>query len=435
MKTNLRLLVLSLVILTTFSITAQNKEATILKQSNNIILISVDSVGNEVARMLAKTVSPKFNDHNTPSYLLTSKNDNFALGIGGNILAVASYDFGGIVKDISFNTAKIPTRTSTAARNQYQMDISHSSLFLKLLGKTKRLGDIVVFINGNFSGNNYAFDLQNAYVQFLGFLVGYNYGSFMDLPAVAPTIDFYGPCGMVNYKVTQLSYTYDQIKNWSFTGSIEMPTVHTTQASNLEGYNLEESVQRMPNFSANAQYNWGTSSQIRAAAIVRSMTYNRFHDNIPKTNSILGWGAQLSTIFNVSQNLKMFGQMTYGKGIGTFIKDLDELKIDLVPDLNTPGKMQAIPTLGWYAGLRYDFTPAFFISTTYSQSRIYAENGWPVNNSDFYKQGQYLVANAFWNITPNMQAGIEYLRGWRSGFADNSIRHANRLNLMLQYSF
>ena len=145
----------------------------------------------------------------------------------------------------------------------------------------------MVFINGNFSGHNYAFDLQNAYVQFLGFLVGYNYGSFMDLPAVAPTIDFYGPCGMVNYKVTQVSYTYDHIKNWSFTGSIEMPSVHTTQASNLEGYNLEESVQRMPNFSANAQYNWGASSQIRAAAIVRSSTYTRFHDNFHKPNSPL----------------------------------------------------------------------------------------------------------------------------------------------------
>lgn len=33
-----------------------------------------------------------------------------------------------------------------------------------------------------------------------------------------------------------------------------------------------------------------------------------------------------------------------------------------------------------------------------------------------------------------MQIGAEYLRGWRANF-DNSANHANRMNLLVQYSF
>ena len=33
-----------------------------------------------------------------------------------------------------------------------------------------------------------------------------------------------------------------------------------------------------------------------------------------------------------------------------------------------------------------------------------------------------------------MQVGVEYLRGWRTDFS-SSTRHANRLNMLVQYSF
>ena len=420
---------------TPFFSVAQNQVEVEIDEPNRVIFISSDKAGNEVIRILDKTKSPKFNEHNTPRFLLTSKNDNFALGIGGYVRALASYDFGGIADGLSFNTSKFPAPGTTGVRNQYQMDISHSTLFVKLVGKTEKLGDIVAYINGNFTGDNYGFKLHNAYVQFLGFLVGYNFGQFMDQPAVAPTIDYLGPSGMVNYRVIQLSYTYDKLKNWSFAGAIEMPKVGETLTGSSNGYSTESASQRMPNITANAQYSWGLASQVRAAAVVRSMTYNSVHNDVMKAKSDFGWGLQLSSIFDAWQGLKLFGQVTYGKGIGSYINDLDALKVDLTPNPDKPGTLQATPTLGWYAGLRYNFIPSLFVSTTYSQSRIYAENGWPSDNSDFYKKGRYFVANVFWNITTNMQTGLEYLRGWRSGFADNSTRHANRFNLMLQYSF
>ncbi|SCV10657.1 hypothetical protein BACOV975_04451 [Bacteroides ovatus V975] len=44
------------------------------------------------------------------------------------------------------------------------------------------------------------------------------------------------------------------------------------------------------------------------------------------------------------------------------------------------------------------------------------------------------MANAFWNVSSNLQVGVEYLRGWRTDFS-SATRHANRLNMLVQYSF
>ena len=97
--------------------------------------------------------------------------------------------------------------------------------------------------------------------------------------------------------------------------------------------------------------------------------------------------------------------------------------------------MQALPMLGWYAGLQYNISPkdipfkhlqhvpAFTLKTVI-----------PNDLPSTYRYGQYFVANVFWNVTPNMQVGAEYLRGWRTNF-DNSTNHANRMNLLVQYSF
>lgn len=131
---------------------------------------------------------------------------------------------------------------------------------------------------------------------------------------------------------------------------------------------------------------------------------------------------------------QVYGQGVYGKGISQYMNDLSNLNVDIVPDPTKAGHMQVLPMMGWYAGLQYNITPKVFVSSTYSQSRLYSDNDYPATPSEQYRYGQYLVANLFWNITPDLQVGAEYLRGWRTDFNDET-RHANRLNVAVQYSF
>ncbi len=104
----------------------------------------------------------RFHDPNAPRFLLTDQKGKFALGIGGYVRATAEYDFNGIVNDVDFYPALIPQRGSgNFAKNQFQMDITTSTLFLKLVGRTKHLGDFVVYTAGNFRGDGKTFELQN----------------------------------------------------------------------------------------------------------------------------------------------------------------------------------------------------------------------------------------------------------------------------------
>lgn len=390
---------------------------------NSIVLVSIDDAGDELIRIINDTQLPHVHDPQAPRFVLTDRKGNFALGIGGYVRTVASYDMGGIVDDIDFVPALIPN--SSRLSEQFQLGASTANLYVKLVGNNDLLGDFIVHTEGNFRGGDNTFKLRQAYISFSGLTLGYTYGGFMDASAMPSTIDFQGPNGATFYRAAQLAYTYKGLKNFQFNASVEMPAVSATS----DGYDTDR--QRMPNFTAYAQYNWGGNSHLRLAGIIRSMTYTSTYGE--HASDATGYGLQASTTMGFGP-CRLFGQFTYGKGIAHYFNDLGELDVDLVPTPNHAGRMEALPMMGWYAGLQYDISPSLFVSGTYSQSRLYSENGYADSAAEEYRYGQYVAANLFWNVTDNMQLGAEYLHGWRTNF-DASTHQANRINLLAKYAF
>lgn len=404
----------------------RTKKVIIEDESKGVVMVTIDKAGDEIIRIMNESQLPYIHDPQAPRFLLMDKQGKFALGIGGYVRATAEYDFGGIVDNIDFIPAYIPN--GSKIKNQFQMDASTSTIFLKLVGHTRLLGDFVVYTAGNFrDGSNKGFQLRNAYVSFRNVTVGYSYGGFMDLAAMPSTIDYQGPNGAAFYRSTQLGYTYKGLKNFRFHASIEAPAVDGTTNSDLS-----IAQQRMPDFTAYAQYGWNSRSHFRVGGLVRSMTYTS--EERDKASAVTGYGVQASTTFSLTKKWQVFGQATYGKGIGQYLNDISNLNVDIVPGPEKEGKMQALPMLGWFAGLQYNICPKVFLSGTYSTSRLYSDHGYPTDEPAMYRYGQYLVANMFWSVTPNMQVGAEYLRGWRTNF-DDATHHANRMNLLVQYSF
>jgi opacity protein-like surface antigen len=88
----------------------------------------------------------------------------------------------------------------------------------------------------------------------------------------------------------------------------------------------------------------------------------------------------------------------------------------------------------WYSGLQYNVSKRVFASATYRQTILRSRNGYAEANPGGYQKGQYLAANFFYNVTDNMQLGIEYLHGWRMDFNDKTY-NANRINLSARYDF
>ena len=297
-------------------------------EPNTVMLVTRDKAGDEIIRVMKETQSPRFHDPGVPRFILTDRKGRFALGIGGYVKATAEYDFGGISDDVDFYPSLIPNKGQTRDRNQFQIDASTSTIFLKLIGRTKNLGDLVVYTAGNFRGDGKTFELQNAYASFLGFTIGYDYGLFMDASALPPTIDFAGPNGQVFYRATQFRYERSFTKSWKAGIGVEMPVV-----DGITNTNVNITRQRMPNFPAYVQYSWNQNSHVRVAGVIRSMTYDDLVAQ--KLNSKVGWGTFVATTFNIGKQFQFFGQATYGRGIGQFLNDLSNLDVD-IPDLSFP---------------------------------------------------------------------------------------------------
>lgn len=180
--------------LSALAVHAQKKVIIEDESPKGVVLVTIDKAGDEIIRIMNESQMPYIHEPQAPRFLLTDRKGKFALGIGGYVRATAEYDFGGIVDNIDFIPAYIPN--GSKIRNQFQMDASTSTIFLKLVGHTKILGDFVVYTAGNFrDGSNKGFQLRNAYVSFRDVTVGYTYGGFMDLGAMPSTIDFQGPNG------------------------------------------------------------------------------------------------------------------------------------------------------------------------------------------------------------------------------------------------
>ena len=242
---------------------AQKKVIIEEESPKGVVLVTIDKAGDEIIRIMNESQLTYIHEPQAPRFLLTDRKGKFALGIGGYVRATAEYDFGGIVDNIDFIPAYIPN--GSKIRNQFQMDAGTSTIFLKLVGHTKILGDFVVYTAGNFrDGSSKGFQLRNAYVSFRDITVGYTYGGFMDLGALPSTIDFQGPDGATFYRATQLAYTYKGLKNFRFNASIEMPSVDGTTN---DGLTIAQ--QRMPDFTAYAQYGWNSKSHLRVGGLIR----------------------------------------------------------------------------------------------------------------------------------------------------------------------
>ena len=380
----------------------------------------------DVVEIFQSTQSPYHHDPRAPRFVLVDQQGKWALGIGGYLQTKLEYDFDKAVDNVDFLPSAI--QRDGAPSSQYRMDMTNSSIFMKLVGRSRFLGDFIVYTSGNWRGSGLGFQLQNAYLNTRYFKVGYTVGSFMDIAAVPTTIDYGGPCGMTFYRSTQLLLKYGFGFGLSMGVGIEAPDVNATVNENIS-----IGAQRMPNIPLYVQYNLNNmpGNHVRLGAVMRDISYNDMVSG--KDNDKVGWGAQASMLATIG-GLQLSGQFTVGEGIGSLVNNISNVGVDVVPDPTSPGEAMFLQTEAWYAGVQYNFSKKIFASATFSQTVMHSKKGYADFNPSAYRKGQYLAANMFYNVSENMQVGIEYLHGWREDF-DNKTYNANRINLSARYDF
>lgn len=380
----------------------------------------------DVVEIFQGTQSPYHHDPRAPRFILVDQDGKWGLGIGGYLQTKIEYDFDKAVDNVDFLPSAIQRGGSPSS--QYRMDMTNSTLFLKLVGTSRIIGDFEVFTSANWRGSGLGLQLQNAYMSTKYLKIGYSVGSFMDLAAVPVTIDYGGPCGMTFYRATQVMFRYAFDFGLSMGISLEAPDVRAT-----ENESFTVGAQRVPNIPIFVQYNLFNNplNHIRVGAIMRDISYTNKVTN--SDNDKIGWGTQASMLATIGR-VQLRGQFTIGEGIGSLINNISNVGVDVVPDPTSPGNAMMLRSETWYVGAQYNFSKRFFASATFSQTVLHSRKGYADANPEGYRKGQYLAANFFYNVTDNMQLGIEYLHGWRMDFNDKTY-NTNRINLSARYDF
>ncbi len=368
-----------------------------------------------------------FQDPDAPRFLLLDRQGKVMFGIGGQLYGTASYDMHGAIDGTGFTTYDINVPANPAQMSRFGADLSHSSLFLKLVGKSDRFGTYQVYFQSNFTGGNngYGFTLKQAYVGLGNFTVGLTNSTFVDGATQAPTIDTEGPSGQVADKNILFRYTTPTRKGVTAAFSIELPQTSYTLTDKTEHLSA-----RVPDIPAYVQYSWKSGNHVRLSGIFRDMAYR---DLVTGKNHLKpGWGVQLSTITDVDPAgvVQFFGHVAYGQGIGQYINDLGGNGYDLVYDKEA-GQLMAPKMMGWTAGVYVNVTPKLFFTGSFGRAQVFDLKHL---GGDSYHYGQYLDVNGFYNVDSNFRVGAEYCRGWRQNY-DGEVGHANRVNVLLQYSF
>lgn len=367
-----------------------------------------------------------------PHFAIFGKKDLFYIGIGGSLKVTVGEDWGSPLENPDeFITSDIAP-LAPGNKNKFHLSAQQSMIYLNFVGLPDTKNTIGAFLGMNFL-NDYVPVLQYAYVKWRGIKAGYDYTTFSDNGALPPTIDYEGPNASTAISLPMISYTvnFGRNKAWSVTAGIELPQYSITANEYSRSVN-----QGVPDIPVAIKYSWNQRNDwVRASAILRNLTY---YDAVSDKNiDVAGWGVELSGTSEITPKLRAFWTGVYGKGIASYIQDLNGINMDLTPRGENP-YLKASWSWGAFAGLEYDFSDDVYSSVSYSHVRDYARP-WAHNISETdwggqYSYAQYAVGNVFWNINTILTAGLEYIYGRRVN-NDGTRAHTNRLQGMLQVNF
>jgi len=385
----------------------------------------VDSISRIIAEYYYDQFR-SFQDPEAPYFLFMSKDSQFSMGIGGVVRMRGWYDIGNVIPSNAFAPYLIPMSQEREYDRRLGSTPAGTALFFRVLGRNRLLGHYQVYIEGNFNGyENVGFRLKKAYAVVRDFTVGYAASTFGDPGALSPVIDAQGANNKISNTSVLLRYMHSFRKNWTVAVSVEAPSPQI----GVDGKSTGSISNDCPDGAAFVQYSWGPTSHVRVSGIVRSLGYR---DLLAGRNyRRAGWGLLLSGVGHPAKPVTVYATLNYGRGTASLGGDLLCGAYDMIADTDSPGRMYAPASLGYNVGLQYNLRPDLFVSTSFSQTRLYVDH--PVAGTE-YKYGLWAAANIFWNLSPRIQAGLEFDWGLRCNY-DGYARSSRRIGAMCQFSF
>ncbi len=384
-----------------------------------------------VLKVLEENAPKYFNAPGMPRFSVIGKDQEFYLGIGGYIRGTLSYDLGNpIGSPVYFVTSAIPMDNPAGNKELFQMSAASSNLFFNFVALPQTKNKVGAYIDFGFGEglDGYGFSLKSAYLTYRNLIVGYNTSLFTDGAAAAQTIDQQGPNAMTFLFNTVIDYQVALNRHWKLGAGVEMPAVNATYNNDTRKVN-----QRLPDVPFYVQYSWKDGKGwLRFSGLLRNMYY--YNDVAGKVGYEPGIGFKLSGASPFGKKFTLFSQSVYGRGIASYVQDLQGLGMDLVPLADGSGKMEGVDVVGSYIGLQYVINEKLSTSATFSEVKCFLPDNAADLGDGTYKNAIYFVSNVIYRISPVLSTGVEYLWGSRRN-ADDTFKQDTRLQMSLRVNF
>jgi hypothetical protein len=255
----------------------------------------------------------------------------------------------------------------------------------------------------------------------------------MDVDIFPNVIDYWGPCGMVFLRLPQLRWTPIKTDDLSVAIAIEHPSndIDPGQLREVDpdiGANIQAD-NKLPDLTAQVRKSgdWG---HVQLAGILRRLGYDTLGtaNNIPD-GSTLGWGLDLTGVWNFFGKDKLLVGGVYGHGIASYMNDGGN---DLAAE-GSPGNISAsaVPLFGISVYVDHFWSERFSTSFGYSRTQVDNRN---LQTGDAYHFGEYASANLLYTPVKDVLMGVELLWGERKD-NDGNVGTDVRSQVSFKYSF
>lgn len=384
-----------------------------------------------------------------PKFIIKSENNNFLMTIGGAINPILGWDIGNNLYDqpdagINFVTQDIPVPAVKGHKSDFFINALNADVDLTIVGLANTPHAITGYIKFGTNGVNNQIKLKKAYITWRGLTAGLVSTLFKDgLACQPPTIDPQGPSGCVSGSVYEIGYKSKSFSGFRFAAAVDLPTFHSSNGvyrgkdfpvfDGTQVTDFSDVQQMIPDIPVWVEWAENDANRIRLSGIFRDFAY---HDELAdRTRHSVGWGLMLSGNWTPVKPLQVYLQAVYGKGIGNYIQDISGLPLSFIPKNSTPGYMTPAPMTGLNLGFSIQATKRLQFNIMASEARIWnvEEYANALDETQNYKYALYGAVNAFYNITPYLQWGVECVWGkrqtWNIGGA-----HDTRIQTQLSFS-
>jgi len=313
-----------------------------------------------------------------------------------------TYDFHNSGNDDRFVTAQIPVEGDPLKGGSGVFNINAKGTQLKLDVRAPDMaGSPRFYYENDFfgsGGGEFPYRIRHLYGQIYNVIVGQTYSVFEDPDVWPDTVDYEGPNSAVFARRPLARYQLVLSKQFQLNFGLEQPGSEVDTSIDADA----KSVNHAPDGGINLRWEREKLGHVQLAGIGRDIGVR---GPLTGDQSVLGWGVNLSSGFNLFEKDSIQAQVTYGEGIFKFSND-DFINNDAAFDES--GKLKALPYFGGMFGYTHHWAEGWRSTVSYGYVRLENEAS---QAADAYHKTHYGSANLIYQLTKRLSVGLEGLYG------------------------